>query len=74
MPKHRGIEYRVIQAVQPRSWTWEIILPELGIRSGLSGSKLEAVRAAERTIEKFLADQGKRPVPHTGNPPPLRAK
>jgi hypothetical protein len=72
MPNHRGIEYRVIQGVQPRTWTWEILLPD-GTRTGQSKSKLEAVRAAERVIERALAPARKPLVaPRTPKPGPVR--
>ncbi len=69
MAKHRGIEYRVIQGVQPRSWKWEISLPEGGTKSGQSSSKLEAIRAAERTIEKLFTPAKKHLVPPNGSRP-----
>lgn len=55
MPKYRGIDYKVIQGVRPRSWKWEIALPGNGTKTGQSSSKLEAVKATERAIEKALA-------------------
>ncbi|MBI5264443.1 MAG: hypothetical protein HY852_21820 [Bradyrhizobium sp.] len=69
MPKYRGIEYSVIQGVQPRSWKWEIAVPEDGAKVGQSSSKLDAVRAAERAIERALAPGQKRLISPKGNRP-----
>ncbi len=66
MPTHRGIDYRIIQGVEPRSWKWELALSDRP-RSGHSMSRLDAVRAAERAIDKLLAPAKKRLVPG-GNP------
>lgn len=67
MPKYRGIEYHVIQGLRPRSWKWEIVLPNDGTKSGQSSSKLDAVRAAERAIERVLTPARKPLMPHEGN-------
>lgn len=66
MPKYRGVEYKVIQGVRPRSWKWEIVLPEDGTKVGQSSSRIEAVRAAERAIER-VAPAKKRLPPPNGN-------
>lgn len=69
MPKYRGIEYNLLQGIRPRSWRWEIVLPQEGTKAGQSPSKLDAIRAAERTIERTLNPPKKRLVPPEGNRP-----
>ena len=60
MQKHREIEYRVLQGVEPRTWKWEIFLPD-GTKAGQSLSKLQAVRTAERAIEKAIGAKRRLP-------------
>ncbi len=68
MAKHRGIDYSVIQGLEPRCWKWEIALPDGRTKVGQSCSRIEAVRAAERAIERLLLPVKIRLMPRP-NPP-----
>ena len=52
--KYRNVEYTVIQGIERQLWTWSFSFEGIFLR-GQAATKAEAVREAERAIERALA-------------------
>jgi hypothetical protein len=52
--KYRDVEYSVVQGIQRELWKWSFSIDE-SIKSGHAATKAEAVKGAERAIDRTLA-------------------
>jgi glycogen synthase len=50
--KYRDVEYTVVQGIGRQLWKWSI---DESIKSGHAATKAEAVKEAERAIDRALA-------------------
>jgi hypothetical protein len=60
--RYRDIEYTVVQGIERQLWKWEVEAIHL---RGQDATKSEAVREAERAIDRALAPKKLRPIPPT---------
>jgi hypothetical protein len=51
--KYRDIEYTVIQGIERQLWKWSFSFEGIFLR-GQAGTKAEAVREAERAIDRAV--------------------
>jgi YD repeat-containing protein len=55
--EHRGIEYTVVQTINPSGWKWSFERDGRSPRSGIAFNRAEAINAARRAISQLLRDQ-----------------
>jgi hypothetical protein len=54
--EHQGVEYTIVQTINPFGWKWSFERGERTRKTGLAFSRAEAVSAAERAISKSLRE------------------
>jgi hypothetical protein len=54
--EHQGVEYTIVQTINPFGWKWSFGQGERTRKTGLAFSRAEAVSAAERAISKSLRE------------------
>jgi hypothetical protein len=64
--KYRDVEYTVVQGVGRQLWKWGFVL-EMKAVTGQAATKAEAVREAERAIDRALAPKRLRLVRPEGD-------
>ncbi len=52
--KYRDVEYSVVQGIRRELWKWSFSIDE-SIKAGHAATKAEAVKGAERAIDRALA-------------------
>jgi len=52
--KYREVEYTVVQGITRQLWKWSFSIDE-SIKAGQAATKAEAVKEAERAIDRALA-------------------
>ena len=52
--KYRDVEYTVVQGIERQLWKWSFSFERIFL-TGQAATKAEAVREAERAIERALA-------------------
>ena len=52
--KYRDVEYSVVQGITRQLWKWSFSIDQ-SIKSGHAATKAEAVKGAERAIDRALA-------------------
>ena len=52
--EHRGVEYRIMQGIQPGDWKWSVLSDAAGRNSGQAVKREDAVNAAKRAIDLAL--------------------
>jgi hypothetical protein len=55
--EHQGVEYKVVQTINPFGWKWSFERDGRIPKTGIAFSRAEAVSAAERAIGQSLRDQ-----------------
>ena len=65
MMRYRGIEYSLVQGLGRHLWKWSASVADVVI-TGQAATKSEAVREAERAIDRALAPKKLRLVPLPG--------
>jgi hypothetical protein len=55
--EHDGIEYMVVQTINPRGWKWSFEREGKKPKTGLAFSRAEAVTAATRAIGQLIREQ-----------------
>jgi hypothetical protein len=63
--QYRGIEYTVVQGIERGVWKWSASVAGVAIM-GQEAIKSEAVAAAEKAIDRALAQKKLRLVPRDG--------
>jgi hypothetical protein len=66
--KYRDIEYSVVQGIERGVWKWTASVADVVV-VGQAATKAEAVREAERAIDRALALKKVRLVPPDGGIP-----
>jgi hypothetical protein len=54
--EHKGVQYQVVETVNPRGWKWTVQLAEGRTISGVSFSRAHAIFYAICAIDKNLSD------------------
>jgi hypothetical protein len=65
MMRYRDIEYTVVQGIECGIWKWSTSV-DGAVITGRAAIKSEAVRAAERAIDRAFAQKKVRAVPPEG--------
>ncbi|MBR0706279.1 MULTISPECIES: hypothetical protein [Bradyrhizobium] len=55
--EHQGIEYTVVQTINPPGWKWSFERDGRSPRTGIALNRAEAISAAQRAINQSLKDQ-----------------
>ncbi|PIT02943.1 hypothetical protein TSA1_20945 [Bradyrhizobium nitroreducens] len=55
--EHRGIEYMVVQTINPPGWKWSFERHGRSPRTGIAVNRAEAVAAVRRAIDILLREQ-----------------
>jgi hypothetical protein len=50
--KYRGKHYIVVQGIEPNSWKWSVDVDERTVKTGAAKSRLAAVKAVERVVDR----------------------
>lgn len=56
---HHGIEYTVVQTINPFGWKWSFEREGRAPKTGVAFSRAEAVAAATRAIVRSIKEQGR---------------
>jgi hypothetical protein len=62
--EHQGIEYTVVQTINPFGWKWSFERNGRAPKTGIAYNRMEAIRAVERAIRQALRQNrvlGQRP-------------
>jgi hypothetical protein len=51
---YKGVEYTIVQTANPSGWKWTVFLDATRTRTGISRSKADAIRDAERAIDNAI--------------------
>ena len=51
---YKGIAYQILQTANPSGWIWTVFLDATRTRTGTSPTKADAIRDAEREIDKAI--------------------
>jgi len=54
--QHQGIEYTVLQTIDPFGWKWSFEREGRAPRIGIAFSRAEAIQAAEQAINRPLKE------------------
>ena len=60
--EYRGVRYNVIQGIERRAWRWSVSIEDV-VLGGETGTRADAIEAAERAIDKAMKGRRLRPVP-----------
>jgi hypothetical protein len=55
--EHQGVEYTVVQTINPFGWKWSFERGRRTPKTGITFSRAEAVSAAERAISQSLREE-----------------
>jgi len=55
--EHQGIEYTVVQTINPSGWKWSFERNGRSPRTGIAFDRSEAINAVQRAISQLLRDQ-----------------
>ncbi|WP_271602270.1 hypothetical protein [Bradyrhizobium sp. CCBAU 45384] len=55
--KHQGIEYTVVQTINPSGWKWSFERDGRSPKTGIAFDRAEAITAAQRAIGQLLRDR-----------------
>jgi hypothetical protein len=55
--EHQGIEYTVVQTINPFGWKWSFERQGRRPKTGVGYSRTEAISAAERAINQALNEK-----------------
>lgn len=55
--EHQGIEYTVVQTINPPGWKWSFERDGRSPRTGIAFNRTEAISAAQRAISQLLRNQ-----------------
>lgn len=55
--EYQGIEYTVVQTINPSGWKWSFERDGRSPRTGIALNRAEAVSAAQRAISQLLRGQ-----------------
>ncbi|MBR1090443.1 hypothetical protein JQ621_23500 [Bradyrhizobium manausense] len=55
--EHKGIEYTVVQTINPSGWKWSFERNGRSPKSGIAFDRAEAISAAQRAIGQLIRDQ-----------------
>lgn len=57
--EHQGIEYTVVQTINPRGWKWSFEREGRTPRTGIALNRAEAIGAVKRAISRSLSEQSR---------------
>jgi len=57
MMEHQGIEYTIVQTINPSGWKWSFERHGRSPRTGIAFNRAEAIAAAQRAIGQLIRDQ-----------------
>jgi hypothetical protein len=55
--EHQGIEYTVVQTINPPSWKWSFERDGRSSKTGIGFNRAEAIIAAQRAIIQWLREK-----------------
>ena len=55
--EHQGVEYSIVQTINPTGWKWSFERTGRAPKTGVAYSRAEAVSAVERAIGRSLRDR-----------------
>lgn len=55
--EHQGIEYTIVQTINPSGWKWSFERHGRSPRTGIAFNRAEAIAAVRRAIDLLLREQ-----------------
>ena len=55
--EHQGIQYTVVQTINPSGWKWSFERDGRSPKTGIAFDRAEAITAAQRAIGQLLRDR-----------------
>ncbi len=52
--EYRNVEFNVVRAIEREKWKWMVSIEQVGKKTGLSGSRMDAITDAHRAIVVFF--------------------
>jgi len=60
--EHKGVQYEVVQTINPCCWKWIVFLDAVRMRTGIALTRADAVLDGELAIESALESRKTRAV------------